>query len=264
MTGIGISATDVDMTFTRNGTHFTALRNVSVHVPEGGFVSLLGPSGCGKSTLLRILAGIQEPSSGNVSINGQKVQAAVKGGELGLVQQRAALLPWKSALENTAFLAELSGRARTRREAERRAVEALELVGLSAARDKLPHELSGGMAQRVSIARALALDPSTLFMDEPFGALDAITRDQLNRSLYDIWQETGKTVVFVTHSISEAVFLSQTVHVMGTGPGHISDTLDIVRPSGSSAETSSARFIDYEEKLRAILDHNVEEARHAA
>ena len=265
MTANGISASNVDMTFTRNGTHFTALRDVSINIPASAFVSLLGPSGCGKSTLLRILAGIQKPSAGTVSINGHDVMSAVRGGELGLVQQRAALLPWKTALQNTAFLAELSGRAGTRREAERRAAEALELVGLAAAHHKLPHELSGGMAQRVSIARALALNPSSLFMDEPFGALDAITRDQLNQSLHDIWRETGKTVVFVTHSIAEAVFLSETVHVMGSGPGHISDTVDIgLSRTRSSAVRGSAEFIDCEERLRAILDHNVDEARNAA
>lgn len=264
VTNEGIIATGVTMTFSRNGMSFPVLRDVDIDIPAGGFVSLLGPSGCGKSTLLRILAGIQPPTTGTISIGGRSVTDAVRGGSLGLVQQKAALLPWKTALQNAAFLVEQSGRG-TRREAESRAANALELVGLAGAHGKYPHELSGGMAQRVSIARALALDPEVLFMDEPFGALDAITRDQLNQSLQDIWQETGKTVVFVTHSISEAVFLSDTVHVMAIDPGRISDTvrIDLPRPRGGES-TTTAEFVHNEATLRAALDRNVEAARSAA
>ncbi|MDI2097798.1 ABC transporter ATP-binding protein [Ruicaihuangia caeni] len=262
MTASGIFAEGIDMTFTRNRMTHHVLSAVDVDIAPGGFVSLLGPSGCGKSTLLKILAGLQDPTAGTVLIGGTPVARAVAEGQIGLVQQKPALLPWKTALENAAFLIEMTGDRATKRTAKERAAQALELVGLRGAENKLPHELSGGMAQRVSIARALALDPSILFMDEPFGALDAITRDQMNEALYDIWTRTQKTVVFVTHSIPEAVFLSQTVHVMNANPGRISLSVDIDLPGPRS--TTSAQFLEYERVLHEELDRNVEEARISA
>lgn len=260
-----ISARSIEMTFTRQGTQHRVLSELDIDIPSGGFVSLLGPSGCGKSTLLKILGGLQVPTTGEVHIGDEDVQTAVRAGRIGLVQQKAALLPWATAVENAAFLIDLSKEKVSRVEARRRAMEALELVGLAQAANKLPHELSGGMAQRVSIARALALDPSILYMDEPFGALDAITRDQMNLLLQDLWQTTGKTVVFVTHSISEAVFLSDTVHVMGTNPGRITLSVDIDVPRPRDGRSSATpEFIAYEELLREQLDTNVEAGRNAA
>lgn len=265
MSARGIRTEGIDMSFTRNGATHQVLANINVDIPAGGFVSLLGPSGCGKTTLLKILAGIQEPSSGSVSIGGSNVGEAVRNGQVGLIQQKAALLPWKTALKNTTFLIEMAGSAQAKKEAEARAISVLKLVGLDGAHEKLPHELSGGMAQRVSIARALALDPAILFMDEPFGALDAITRDQMNDSLQAIWSETKKTVVFVTHSITEAIYLSDRVHVMSGNPGGISLTVDIDLPRPRSTEVlASPEFSHFEQLLRAELDHNVEESRKIA
>ena len=261
----GITAHSIGMTFTRQGVRHEVLSELDLSIPSGGFVSLLGPSGCGKSTLLRILGGLQAPTTGTVRIGDEDVATAVRNGRIGLVQQRAALLPWKTALENAAFLVELGRERVSRAEARRRAMQALELVGLAPAASKLPHELSGGMAQRVSIARALALDPAILYMDEPFGALDAITRDQMNLLLQDLWLQTGKTVVFVTHSISEAIFLSDTVHVMGANPGRITLTerIDVPRPRDGRSSSLPA-FIATEDRLRDQLDINVEAGRKAA
>lgn len=260
-----IRAQSIGMTFTGQGLQHEVLSELDIEIPSGGFVSLLGPSGCGKSTLLKILGGLQQPTAGSVRIGDDDVITAVKKGKIGLVQQRAALLPWKTALDNAAFLIELSKEKVARVEARRRAMEALEIVGLGQAAKKLPHELSGGMAQRVSIARALALDPAILYMDEPFGALDAITRDQMNTLLQELWQTTGKTVVFVTHSISEAVFLSDTVHMMGANPGRItlSQEISLSRPRDSRSSTTQ-EFIAYEAKLREQLDLNIEVGKSVA
>lgn len=260
-----IIAESIGMTFRRQGVSHEVLSSLDLYIPAGGFVSLLGPSGCGKSTLLKILGGLEDPTTGNVRIGEEDVHTAVRNGRIGLVQQKAALLPWKTALENTSFLIELSQPKTSTAEARRRAFEALELVGLTNAQSKLPHELSGGMAQRVSIARALALDPSILYMDEPFGALDAITRDQMNLLLQELWSATGKTIVFVTHSISEAVFLSDTVHVMSSNPGRITLSEDILLPRPRDGRSASLpEFVAYEEKLREQLDLNVEAARNVA
>lgn len=248
----GISAHGIEMRFSADGP--AVLDQLDVDIPSGSFVTLLGPSGCGKSTLLKILGGILEPTKGDVLIDGAPATEAVKNRQIGLVPQRPALLPWKNAVENASMLREIAGGGRgaeTRTAAEK----ALELVGLSAAHSKLPHELSGGMAQRVSIARALAMDPSILLMDEPFGALDAITRDEMNEKLAEIWAATGKTVVFVTHSISEAVFLSDVVHMMGVHPGRIVETLDVdlERPRTSDV-FENPRFGEYVGHLREHLE----------
>ncbi len=226
----GISAHGIEM---RYGRHVSPpiLENLDIEIAPGSFVTLLGPSGCGKSTLLKILGGILEPTAGEVRIGGVPAASAVKNRQIGLVPQRPALLPWKSALQNARMLGEIAGKERGA--AMNAAAEAaLKLVGLEGAGSKLPHELSGGMAQRVSIARALAMDPAILLMAEPCGALDAITRDQMNEKLAEIWATTRKTVVFVTHSISEAIFLSDVVHVMGTNPGRVIETveIDLARP----------------------------------
>lgn len=248
----GIVAHDVEMTFSTRGATTRVLESLDLTVEPGSFVTLLGPSGCGKSTLLKILGGILEPTSGDVLIDGKPARDAIKQRNIGLVLQRPALLPWKSARENVRLLRSLAGRPKA---TEAEAVDrALELVGLSHAGDRLPHELSGGMAQRVSIARALAMDAQILLMDEPFGALDAITRDTLNEALAEIWAETGKTIVFVTHSISEAVFLSDTIHVMGANPGRIVETIDVTlqRPR-SETGPDAEEFAELTHHLREQL-----------
>ena len=227
-----IRAEAVGMAFDGAGEQVVALDGVSLAIEPGRFVSLLGPSGCGKSTLLKILGGLLQPTSGAITIGGRPAAEAVRRRQIGLVFQQPILLPWRNATRNAAFLRDLIDGRRGRDASMERAREMLELVGLGDAGDRLPSQLSGGMAQRVAIARALTLDPAILLMDEPFGALDAITRDRMNERLLDIWQRTGKTIVFVTHSITEALFLSDEVHVMATKPGRIRETLtvDLPRP----------------------------------
>src|SRR5207245_931594 len=193
--------------FTSERGSVTALENVGLQVPPGRFISLLGPSGCGKSTLLRLVADLVAPTQGTVTVLGGPPETARLNRELGFVFQDATLLPWRSALENVRLQLEVGPRQRTR-SGLRHPGELLRLVGLGGREDALPHELSGGMRQRVAIARALVSEPRILLMDEPFGALDEITRDTLNEELLRIWQETGTTILFVTHSIPEAVFLS--------------------------------------------------------
>ena len=230
------------------------LQNVSLSVAEGSFVCLIGPSGCGKSTLLKVLAGLISPATGRVSIGGLGPAEAARRRMVGLVFQDATLLPWKNALDNAALLLGVADRTMSRSALRDRAQEMLTLVGLREAGHKRPNELSGGMRQRVSIARALALDPAVLLMDEPFGALDAITREEMSRSLLEIWQRTRKTIVLVTHSIDEAIYLSSQVHVLGIRPGRIVQTLEVALPYPRD-ETVSERpeFIQLERRLRAIL-----------
>ncbi len=252
MTSSGIRAQGVEMTFRTRGQASTVLESLDIDIAPGSFVSLLGPSGCGKSTLLKILGGILAPTAGTVEIGGVDAARAVRDREIGLVLQRPALLPWKTARQNAAHLRMI---ARGDKAASFAAADAaLEMVGLTHAAHRLPHELSGGMAQRVSIARALAMDPSILLMDEPFGALDAITRDQMNETLARIWAATGKTVVFVTHSISEAVFLSDVVHVMAAGPGRVVESIDIdVSRPRSEASFALPVFAEHTSHLRELL-----------
>jgi NitT/TauT family transport system ATP-binding protein len=206
------------------------LQDIDLSVPKGSFVSLIGPSGCGKSTLLKVLAGLVRPNSGSVSIAGLSPGEAARKRMIGLVFQDANLLPWKNAVDNASMLLSIADKSLSRSALRARGQEMLELVGLGDSAHKRPNELSGGMRQRVAIARALALDPAVLLMDEPFGALDAITRDSMGQALLDIWQRTGKTIVLVTHSIDEAIHLSSQVHVLGIKPGRITQSLDISLP----------------------------------
>ena len=230
------------------------LENVNLAVPEGAFVCLIGPSGCGKSTLLKVLAGLVSPTSGQISIAGLAPAEAARRRMIGLVFQDANLLPWKNALDNVTLLRGIADKTLSRSALREHAQAVLTLVGLGDAGNKRPSELSGGMRQRVAIARALALDPTVLLMDEPFGALDAITRDAMSRSLLDIWQRTGKTIVLVTHSIDEAVYLASQVHVLGIRPGRIIQSLEIRLPyPRDEAMIDSADFIQTERRLRAIL-----------
>ncbi|HEX4765338.1 MAG TPA: ABC transporter ATP-binding protein [Lichenihabitans sp.] len=230
------------------------LHDIDLAVPEGAFVCLIGPSGCGKSTLLKALGGLVLPSAGRVTVAGLEPAEAARRRMIGLVFQDANLLPWKNALDNVALLRGIADKSLSRAELRERAQAMLDLVELGDAARRRPHELSGGMRQRVAIARALALDPAVLLMDEPFGALDAITRDAMSRSLLDIWQRTGKTIILVTHSIEEAVYLASEVHVMGIRPGRIIETLHVPLPyPRGDAVLDSAEFGQAERRLRALL-----------
>lgn len=205
-----------------------ALEDISFDIQPHEFVSILGPSGCGKSTLLRMLAGFMEPTRGNVLIAGHAPAEARERGLFGMVFQSPTLLPWRTVLDNVAFLLELKQVPRAEREARARAC--IDLAGLSGFEQHRPHQLSGGMQQRVSIARALAFDPAMLLMDEPFGALDAITRDRMAFELLELWKRDRKTVLFITHSIQEAVLLSDRVIVMTGRPGRIHSVRPIQLP----------------------------------
>jgi NitT/TauT family transport system ATP-binding protein len=221
---IAIAIKDVNVTYPARDGKVLALSNVDLTIREGSFVSLIGPSGCGKTTLLRVLADLEQVMSGSVDIDGLDPRSARERHEYGYVFQAPALLPWRSVVRNVELPLEVMGVARDDR--RRRAREQLGLVGLTEFEGKFPWQLSGGMQQRVSIARALSLAPRLLLMDEPFGALDEITRDHLNLHLAALWRQTGKTCVFVTHSIAEAVFLSTQIVVMSPRPGRVIEVID--------------------------------------
>jgi NitT/TauT family transport system ATP-binding protein len=212
-----------------------ALHDVDVTIEPGSFVTVVGPSGCGKSTLLRILAGTLERTSGEVAIGGRGVSGPTR--ELGVVFQSPVLLPWRTVLANVTVPAEIQGADMSA--TRRRARALLATVGLSGFEDRYPSELSGGMAQRVGICRALVHQPGVLLMDEPFGALDAMTRETMNLELLRIWREQGITVVLVTHSIPEAVFLADRVVVMTPRPGRIAEILDVDLPRPRALEIFS-------------------------
>lgn len=210
---------------------FVALQDITVTIQEGEFLSIIGPSGCGKSTLLRLIAGLIEPSAGAILIGDETPAQARARSEIGFVFQEPTLLPWRTALDNVTLLTKVARRG-TAAERRRRGMELLELVGLADFADAHPAKLSGGMQRRVGIARALALDPQILLMDEPFGALDELTRQQMNLELLRIWADQRTTAVLVTHNVGEAVFLSDRVLVMGTRPGTMIEevVIDLPRP----------------------------------
>jgi NitT/TauT family transport system ATP-binding protein len=249
-----VQAENVSVVLGNGAKRQVILQNVALDVPEGAFVSLIGPSGCGKSTLLKALAGLVEPTSGTVRVAGISPHEAASRRQIGLVFQDSNLLPWKNALENAAMLREVADKTMPRAELRDYASAMLDLVGLKDAATKQPGELSGGMRQRVAIARALTLDPAVLLMDEPFGALDAITREAMSQSLLEIWERTGKTIVLVTHSIDEAIYLSSEVHALGAGPGRIIDTLTVPLPyPRDEAIYDHPRFADMKRRLRTLL-----------
>lgn len=230
-----------------------ALDNVSFEVGDGDFLTLLGPSGCGKSTLLRVVSDLVDPSQGTVEVLGGTAEAARKRRDIGFVFQDAALLPWRTAIENVSLPLEI-GRAGDQPN-RRNPAELLELVGLGDRLDALPGQLSGGMRQRVSIARALVNQPKLLLMDEPFGALDEITRDHLNEALLRIWETTGVTIMFVTHSIYEAAFLSQKVLLLQARPGRTKEMIDIPLPLPRTSATKDLRdFVETSIRLRKVLE----------
>jgi NitT/TauT family transport system ATP-binding protein len=228
----------VGMAFKGKAGVMQALEDVSLSIGEGEFVSLLGPSGCGKSTLLKIVAGLERPTSGEVAINGKKVDRPQT--EIGIVFQSPVLLDWRRVLDN--LMIQIEARKLPYHKYRQRALDLLASVGLTGFENSYPYELSGGMSQRVSVCRALIHDPSLLLMDEPFGALDALTRDQMMVDLQQIWLRSRKTVLFVTHSVPEAVFLSDRILVMTPRPGCISSVIDVdlPRPRRLSMRTSDA------------------------
>jgi NitT/TauT family transport system ATP-binding protein len=228
-----------------------ALQNINLDIQAGEFVSLIGPSGCGKSTLLRLIADLITPTDGDLRVNGKTPHQARLNREYGMVFQAATLYEWRSVSMNVQLPLEIMGYPRTVR--KQRAQEMLELVELGKFANHYPWQLSGGMQQRVAIARALAFEPSLLLMDEPFGALDEFTRERMNLELLRIWRQTGITVVFVTHSIPEAVFLSSRVVVMSPRPGRITDVIDIDLPYPRDFETRELpRFF---ELVTAVREH---------
>lgn len=207
----------------RRSTPVVALEDINFNVRQGEFISLVGPSGCGKTTLLKLLAGLIVRTSGSARLAGEEIQGSRR--DIGMVFQAATLLPWRTILENVMLPVEVQ--KLDRKAYRQRAMELLSMVGLDGFEDRQPKELSGGMQQRAGICRALVHDPDVLLMDEPFGALDAMTREYMNLELLRIWRESGKTVVLVTHSIPEAVFLSDRVVVMSPRPGRIVELVDI-------------------------------------
>jgi NitT/TauT family transport system ATP-binding protein len=236
--------------FGRGGT--TALQGIDLEIEEREFVSLIGPSGCGKSTLLRIIGDLIEPTSGKAIVNGKTARQARAQRDYGIVFQDAVLYDWRNVTKNIALPLELAGWDRKRR--QKRVQEMMELVELGDFGDHYPWQLSGGMQQRVSIARALSFDPPLLLMDEPFGALDEMTRERLNLELLRIWEQSGSTIVFVTHSISEAVFLSTRVVVMSARPGRVTDVIPIDLPQPRAATTrEQARFFELVTRVREAL-----------
>jgi NitT/TauT family transport system ATP-binding protein len=243
--------TNLGKTFWSKRGNVEALRSINLDVPFGEFVSIVGPSGCGKSTLLRCVAGLDSPSSGEVTISGRKIREPPEG--IGLVFQRDVLFEWHTVLGNVLLPAEFVGRDRAG--FVERAHELLTRFGLDGFQERYPWELSGGMRQRVSICRALLLDPPLLLMDEPFGALDAFTRDQLNLLLHQIRQTTRKTVIFITHSISEAVFLADRVAVMKRRPGEIVEVIDIELPTQRPLSLRETKqFTEYTGHIRSLFE----------
>ncbi|NYF97446.1 ABC transporter ATP-binding protein [Janibacter cremeus] len=243
----------VSVEFSTDRGKVLALDDYHSEIEVGEFFSLLGPSGCGKSTLLRIVADLVNPTDGEVSVLGGKASEARKRREIGFVFQDSTLLPWRTALQNVQLPLEVGGNKGAKSSSSPQ--DLLALVGLAGREEAYPHELSGGMRQRVAIARALVTQPEVLLMDEPFGALDEITRDKLNEELLRIWQETGITIVFVTHSIAEAVFLSQRVAVMSAHPGRLREIVNVPLPHPRHLDVrDTAQFTELAAYLRRGLE----------
>jgi len=240
--------------FTRGDTTITAFEDVCLEVESGQLVTIIGPSGCGKSTLLRVVADLLPCTSGSVEVLGEPPARARIEREVGFVFQDATLLPWRTALQNVLLPVEVGG-WRDKGALGRSAADLFRLIGLEGREGAFPHELSGGQRQRVSIARALISRPSILLMDEPFGALDEITRDRLNEELLRIWRETRTTILFVTHSLVEASYLGQRVAVMATNPGRIVQVVDLLSDKPDNAiNRADPRFFQITTRLRRLLE----------
>jgi NitT/TauT family transport system ATP-binding protein len=245
-----VSIQGLTKVFERGGTH--ALDDITLELKPGELVSLIGPSGCGKSTLLRVVGDLVPPTSGTVRIGGKTAHQARLDHDYGMVFQEAVLYDWRTVAKNVALPLEMLGWGRSRR--AERVQEMLDLVELTGFEKHHPWQLSGGMQMRVAIARALAFDPSLLLMDEPFGALDEMTRERLNLELLRIWERSSPTIVFVTHSISEAVFLSTRVVVMSPRPGRVAGVVDIDLPPARTPDTrEEPRFFELVTEVRELL-----------
>lgn len=246
-----VSVSDLNVTFTSKRGRTTALDGINMEIGDGEFVTIAGPSGCGKSTLLKVIAGLTGATRGEVHLNGRAVTGPRR--DIGYVFQRAALLEWRTVRGNILLQAEMRGMEKG--VAGRKADELIEMTGLSGFEKSFPHELSGGMQQRVSLCRALLHEPRVLLMDEPFGALDALTRERMNIELHRIWRETKTTVILVTHSVPEAVFLANRVVVMSARPGRILETIDV--PLGKDrayAQTmEDTSFVHIAARVRDLL-----------
>ena len=251
---VAISVRDLTVRFDADAGGITALDRVGFEVPEGGFVTMLGASGCGKSTLLRAIADLVPIAGGGIGVFGRTPEQARRARDFAFVFQDATLLPWRSAIDNVRLPLEV-GRQAGHVEQHAEPEELLAMVGLEGREDALPHELSGGMRQRVSIARALVYRPRVLLMDEPFGALDEITRDKLNEELLRIWGETGTTIMFVTHSVPEAAFLGQRCLVLTAQPGRVREYVDVGFDSPRSfGMRDTMEFVQVTAHLRSLLE----------
>ena len=247
-----ISARDLSLTFETNDGPVQALTNINLDVSKGEFVSFIGPSGCGKTTFLRVMADLEQPTGGRITINDVSPADARKSRAYGYVFQAAGLYPWRTIGGNIRLPLEIMGYSKS--DQAKRVQDVLKLVELSDFEKKFPWQLSGGMQQRASIARALAFDADILLMDEPFGALDEIVRDHLNEQLLDLWRRTNKTIGFVTHSIPEAVYLSTKIVVMSPRPGRISDIIESTLPDERPLEIrDSPEFIEIAQRVREGL-----------
>ena len=250
--GADVIAVDrLSLTYGGSGEGVLALSDITFSISDGEFISVVGPSGCGKSTLLKILAGLLPPSAGQASLKGTQITGARR--DIGVVFQTPVLFPWRTVLGNVLLPADVQGLDKVKM--QKRAMDLIRLVGLEGFENRYPRELSGGMQQRVGIIRALIHDPAILLMDEPFGALDAMTRESMNVELQRIWMESGKTVLFITHSTSEAVFLADRVIVMTPRPGKIGDVfkVDLPRPRKLDVMNTEA-FGAYVRRIRVALN----------
>jgi NitT/TauT family transport system ATP-binding protein len=249
---LAVDVRNVSLTFETADGQVDALSDVSLQIADGEFVSFIGPSGCGKTTMLRVIADLQQPTAGTLLVNGMSAEQARLARRYGYVFQAPALFPWRTIEKNLKLPLEIMGFSDS--EQQRRAARYLALVNLTGFERKFPWQLSGGMQQRVSIARALSFDPELLLMDEPFGALDEIVRDHLNEQLLQLWDKTGKTVLFVTHSIPEAVFLSSRIVVMSPRPGRIIDIIDCNFPRDRTLEIrETPEFLKIAQRVRVGL-----------
>lgn len=245
----GVTIRDLGKAFPKeDGTFTQALEGVNLEIGDTEFICLVGPSGCGKTTLLRIIAGLETATTGVVTVDGRAVTGPDP--KRGMVFQEYSLFPWRRVIDNVAFGLEMKGAAKEER--RRAADRYIEMVGLSQFRDAYPYELSGGMRQRVAIARALANDPDVLLMDEPFGALDAQTRNRMQKELLSLWEQTKKTIVFVTHSVDEAVYLADRIVVLSPRPGSIREILEIPWPH--PRDRTSAEFAEVRRRVLRMID----------
>ncbi len=247
-----IAAENLNLIFDTADGAVQALKDVNLTIAKGDFVSFIGPSGCGKTTLLRVIADLEQPTSGTITVNGMTPDAARRARAYGYVFQAAGLYPWRTIEGNVKLPLEIMGYSAEER--RQRAARVLDLVELTGFEKKFPWQLSGGMQQRASIARALAFDADILLMDEPFGALDEIVRDRLNEELLKLWDRTQKTIAFVTHSIPEAVYLSTRIVVMSPRPGRITDIIDSPLPRHRPLDIrDSPEFIEIAHRVREGL-----------